>query len=114
MEGRWEGPASGGRGVDSVAPVFVLALEAEVHLPVAQSLKDKRQVVRSVIDGARQRFGVSAAEVGHQDKWQRATFGFAVVASSAAQATGIIDSVDRFVWSYPELSVLTTDRRWLE
>lgn len=94
--------------------MFVLALEAEVLVGDARSLKDKRQVVKSVLDASRHRFGVSAAEIAHQELWQRAGLGFATVASSAAQATDIIDSVDRFLWSRPELSVLTTDRRWLE
>jgi uncharacterized protein YlxP (DUF503 family) len=94
--------------------VFVLALEAEVLVGDARSLKDKRQVVTSVLDASRHRFGVSAAEIAHQELWQRAGLGFATVASSAAHATAIIDSVDRFLWSRPELSVLTTDRRWLE
>ncbi len=92
----------------------MLALEAEVLVGDAQSLKDKRQVVKSVLDASRHRFGVSAAEIAHQDLWQRAGLGFAAVASSAAHATDIIDSVDRFLWSRPEVSVLTTDRRWLE
>jgi uncharacterized protein YlxP (DUF503 family) len=94
--------------------MFVLALEAELHVTDAQSLKAKRQVVKALVEGARHRFAVSASEVGHQDLWQRATLGFAVVASSQHQATEIIDSVDRFIWSHPEVSVITTDRRWLE
>ena len=56
----------------------------------------------------------SASEVGFQDQWQRALLGFAVVASSAGQATEIMDKVDRFVWSHPEIDVLASDRRWLE
>ena len=40
-----------------------VAFEVEIRIPAAQSLKDRRQVVRSLLDGARHRFGVSAAEV---------------------------------------------------
>ncbi len=69
---------------------------------------------QGLLDGARRRYGVSAAEVDHQDQWQRARLGFAVVASSAGLATEIMDKVDRFVWSHPEIDVLTTERRWLE
>jgi len=94
--------------------VFVLAYEVELHVGTSQSLKDKRQVVKSILDGARRRYGVAAAEIGFQDQWQRALLGFAVVASSAGQATDIIDEVDRFVWSRADLDVLSTDRRWLE
>ena len=94
--------------------MFVLTYEVELHVGTAQSLKDKRQVLKSILDGARRRYGVSASEIGFQDQWQRARLGFAVVASSARQATEIIDDVDRLVWSRPDLEVLSTDRRWLE
>ena len=94
--------------------MFVLAYEVELHVGASQSLKDKRQVVKSLLDGARRRYGVSASEVGFQDQWQRARLGIAVVASTEGLASEIIDKVDRFVWSHPELDVLATDRRWLE
>jgi uncharacterized protein len=100
--------------VASVAGMFVLALEAELQVVDAGSLKAKRRVVKSLVEGARQRFGVSASEVDHHDLWQRTTLGFAVVAASQHHATEVIDSVDRFIWSNPEVSVLNTDRRWLE
>ncbi|EFV12342.1 DUF503 domain-containing protein [Segniliparus rugosus] len=94
--------------------MFVLALRMELHLPHAQTLKDRRQVVRSILDKARQRYSVSASEVGHQDLVQRAALGFAVVASSAQQAEEIIADVDRLVWSYPQVEVGSAERSWLE
>ena len=94
--------------------MFVLAFEVDLHINESQSLKDKRQVVRSIVDGARHRFGVSAAEVGDQNLWQRAQLGFAVVSSSERHAVDVIDEVDRFVWSHPEIAVLSTERTWLE
>lgn len=95
-------------------PVFVLAVELDIHIPASHSLKDRRQVVQAVLAGARRRYGVSAAEVAGQDTWQRAGLGFAVAASSAGQAEAVMDEVERFVWSHPELEVLATERRWLE
>jgi len=50
-------------------------LEIDLHIPYAQSLKDKRMAVRSVKDRLRKRFNVSVAEVNHQDLWQRAQIG---------------------------------------
>jgi uncharacterized protein len=94
--------------------VYVLAMEVDVRIVDAHSLKDKRHVVKSVVEGARRRFGISAAEVGAQDSWQRAQLGFAVVASSAHQAELVLDDVDRFVWAQPGLEVLNTERIWLE
>ena len=94
--------------------MFVLAEEVELRLPHAHSLKDKRQVVKSLVESSRRRFGVSAAEVGRQESWQRAVIGFAVVASSAGRAESVLDDVDRFVWSRSEVEVLSTERAWLE
>lgn len=94
--------------------MYVLALEIDLHLPDAMSLKAKRAVVKSLVEGARRRYGVSAAEVGFQERWQRTRLGFAVVASSEYHAREVLDQVDRFVWSFPEVQVLATERRWLE
>ncbi|MEJ5255972.1 MAG: DUF503 domain-containing protein [Acidimicrobiales bacterium] len=93
---------------------FVLALTVELHLPASRSLKDKRASLRSIIEGARRRFGVAGAETGHQDSWQRAELCFAVVAGSVGHASEVIDSVERFVWSFTEAEVTAATRHWLE
>ncbi|MGE5127386.1 MAG: DUF503 domain-containing protein [Betaproteobacteria bacterium] len=48
-------------------------LTLELHFPGAQSLKDKRQALRSLEQRLRNRHNVALAEVDHQDLWQRAT-----------------------------------------
>jgi hypothetical protein len=94
--------------------VYVGALEVEIHIPSTRSLKAKRSVVRHLIETARKRFGVSASEVAHHDLWQRAGLGFAVVAPSAAHAQKLLDQVERFVWSHPQIEVISINRHWLE
>ncbi len=94
--------------------VYVSALEIEVHLPAARSLKAKRSIVKHLVEASRQRFGVSASEVAHHDRWQRAGLGFTVVAPSAAHAQRLIEQVERFVWSHPEIEVISVDRHWLD
>jgi uncharacterized protein len=94
--------------------VFVLALDLDLHLPECRSLKAKRAVLRPVIDGLRARFRVSVAEVGEQDRWQRARVGVAVVGATVAHAEDVMDEVERFVWAQPGLDVLSADRTWLE
>lgn len=96
------------------AVMHVAGFEVDVRIPSSQSLKDRRQVVRSLLDGARQRFGVSAAEVGGQDTWQRATLGFAVVGSEARLVEEVIDQLDRFLWSRPEVEIVDSEVRWVE
>jgi uncharacterized protein len=90
--------------------MHVASLTVELRLGPCRSLKDKRSVVRPVIDGARRRFAVAAAEVGHQDAWRQATLGFAAVSASAPHTREILDSVERFIWSFPELEVVSSRR----
>ena len=97
-----------------IVAMYVGALEIEIHIPAARSLKAKRSVVRHLIETARQRYGVSASEVSHHDRWQRAGLGFSVVAPSAAHAQHLLEQVERFVWSHPELEVISVDRHWVE
>ena len=92
----------------------VLALRVELHVLAATSLKAKRSVVKSIVEAARHRYGVAAAEVDHQDTWQRAALGFAAVGGDVAHVTDVIDQVERFVWSHPEAEVIETERTWLE
>jgi uncharacterized protein YlxP (DUF503 family) len=94
--------------------MHVAAMEIEVHIPASGSLKAKRSVVRHLVETSRQRFGVSASEVAHHELWQRAGLGFSVVAPSAAHAERLLDRVERFVWSHPEIEVISSERRWLE
>jgi uncharacterized protein len=69
-------------------------------------LKEKRAVVKPILEGARRRFQVSASEVEHHDKWQRAALGFAVVGGDAGHLSEVLAAVERFVWSFPEAEVL--------
>jgi len=88
-------------------------LEVDIRLPHSTSLKDKRAVLRSVLDGARNRYRVASAEVGHQDLRQRALLGFATVAGAPGHVTEVLDHVERFVWSFPEIEVVATQRTWV-
>ena len=60
-------------------PVGLLTLE--LHIPEAQSLKDKRQVLRSLKDRLRAHFNVAVAELEHQDTWQRSVVGVVTLAN---------------------------------
>jgi hypothetical protein len=85
-----------------------------VRLPQCHSLKEKRAVVKTILQGASRRFGVAAAEVGAQDKWQRAALGFATVSGSASHVQEVLAAVERFAWSFPEVEIVDSSLRWLE
>ena len=56
------------------------ALRLDLRIRDARSLKEKRQVIKSVSAHVGRTFGVAVAEVDHQDLWNRATLGVAAVA----------------------------------
>ena len=93
---------------------YVLAIEIDLHVPSARSLKEKRQALRPVIDRIRARLPVSVAETDGQDTWQVAALTVAVAASSPDVADEIIDEVERTVWSRPDLEVTQVRRTWME
>jgi uncharacterized protein len=94
--------------------VKVAALRFELFLPDCHTLKQKRSIVRPIVDGLRRRYHVASAEVGRLDKWQRAEIGVAVVAGTEAHVLDVLGEVERFVWSFPEVQVLDAHRSWLE
>jgi len=61
--------------------VVIALLTLDIHIPHAQSLKDKRMVVRRVKDRLRSKFNVSVSEVDHQELWQRAQVSVVTVGS---------------------------------
>ncbi|HET6810475.1 MAG TPA: DUF503 domain-containing protein [Acidimicrobiales bacterium] len=95
-------------------PTHVAALRVELRLPESRSLKSKRALVKPILERARQRFSVAAAEVDHHEQWQRACLGMATVSSTPGHAEEILDEVERFVWSRPDVEIISTERGWLE
>ncbi len=75
---------------------MIAYLTLEIRIEGAKSLKDKRQVLRSVKDGLRTRFNVSVADVDPSDAWQRATLGVVSISSSRDYLEGLMRNVERF------------------
>lgn len=66
-----------------------------LRLAEAASLKDKRQAIKSLVNRAKNRYGVAAAEVDEQDTWQRARLGFVAVANTEFQTRRILNSLEK-------------------
>lgn len=87
--------------------MIVGALHIILHLPDSHSLKDKRQIVKSLLARIRQDFQVGAAEVGDPERWQIAELGFACVSESGAHVDEVLEKVARFIEATrPDLDVL--------
>ncbi|MDR2571015.1 MAG: DUF503 domain-containing protein [Oscillospiraceae bacterium] len=77
--------------------MFTLSAMLTFYIPHADSLKDKRQVCRSIIDKVKARYNVSIAEVDTQDIHKTLTIGIAVVSGEAVHAEQSLDTIIRFM-----------------
>jgi uncharacterized protein YlxP (DUF503 family) len=73
--------------------MFVGVLQAELSIPGAFSLKEKRHVLKGLLERLRREHAVSAAEVGDQDVWNRARIGVAFVSNDARHAEAHLQKV---------------------
>lgn len=69
----------------------------KLHVFESHSLKEKRRVVRSLVERARNRFNASVAEVDHLDSWQVAGIGFTCVSNSSAHADQMLAEIIQFI-----------------
>ena len=90
--------------------MYVKSAKLTFYIPHAASLKDKRQVCRSLIDKARRKFNASVAEVGTQDVQQTLTVGVAVVSGDAAFAEQSLGSVIRFMEEHADAELTDAAR----
>jgi uncharacterized protein YlxP (DUF503 family) len=74
-------------------PIAYLTLELRIE--GAHSLKDKRQVLRSVKDRLRNSFNIAIAEIEATDLWQRATLGVVSISESRDYLDGLMRNVER-------------------
>jgi uncharacterized protein YlxP (DUF503 family) len=83
-------------------PVGLLTLE--LHIPDAQSLKDKRQVLRSLKDKLRREFNVAVAELEHHDAWQRSVIGVVTLSNEEKHVREmlqkVLDKADEILGSF--------------
>ena len=77
--------------------VLVSVALFEILIPHAQSLKEKRMVVKSLRDKLRNRFEISAGEVGLHDLHQRARMGLSYVTNDQASADAMMDRILAFI-----------------
>lgn len=81
------------------------ALQFELRIPHSESLKEKRAVLRPLIEGLRRHLSVSVSEIDHHDTWQRVALGVAVVAPDGGRLDSLIDRIRRYVDENLEVEV---------
>ena len=90
--------------------MIVGVLKLELAIYEAQSLKDKRRVLKSLKDRLAARGNVSVAEVDHEDSWQRSTLGVALVANDATFVHSCLDRIVDFVRGHRGLSMIDYEK----
>jgi len=93
--------------------MHILAVVYDLRIPGCRSLKERRSALRPVLSGVARRFGVSVAETGTTDRWQRAEVGVAMVSGKPGHCRTQADEVDRYRWSIPEIEVVDSAAHWL-
>lgn len=77
--------------------MIVSSLKIKLYAPNCHSLKDKRMIVKSLLQRTRNKFNISIAEVEEQDYFQTIVIGAACVSSSRIRANAVLDEVMRFI-----------------
>lgn len=86
--------------------MFVGTCLLTIEIPEAHSLKDKRSVIKSLVERARRELRISAAEVGLLNEWQAAQVGLACVSNSAVKADQVIAEAVNWVERHLEDGIL--------
>lgn len=90
--------------------MFTGALRAEYRLRGAQSLKDKRQMVRSLKDRLSGRFGCAVAEVDLLDVRSRAVIGAVIVSGTEEHVRAMLDEMSRYARLDPAMECTGIER----
>ncbi len=81
-------------------------LYVDLFIPEAQSLKEKRWVLKSIKARIRGKFNLSVAEIGGMDKWQKSILGFCVIGNDRRYINGTLDSLLLFLESVTQVQIL--------
>jgi uncharacterized protein YlxP (DUF503 family) len=89
--------------------MVVGVLRVTLHLEAVHGLKEKRGIVQRILSRCRNRFPVSAAEVGDQDLWRSAALGFAMVSSSEALISSHLDRLEEEIESSGLAEIISSE-----
>jgi uncharacterized protein YlxP (DUF503 family) len=93
--------------------VIVAVERFDLRIPGCRSLKEKRHVLKTLINQIRSTFGVSVAEVDHQDLWQRAAIAVAAVGAEQHHLRKVMHEVEKLVDRWVEVDVIDADLQLL-
>lgn len=86
--------------------MYIASAKLTFYIPYANSLKDKRQVRRSVIEKAQHRFNASIVEVDTQDIPRTLTIGIAIASSSYPHAQNYLEEIIHFIEEHTDAELV--------
>lgn len=86
--------------------MIVKTLELKIHIAHSNSLKDKRKILKSLIQRGRQKFNVSISEIDYLDEFTQASLGIVIVSNNQAYADKVLDHCLNFIETEYELEVV--------
>ena len=94
--------------------IHVLLVVVDCHIPHSRSLKQKRAVIKSLVDRLRAKLNASVAETGFLEEWQRSVVAIALVSNNRRYLQQQFDNIEQLLTlSAGELSVVNIERHWL-
>jgi uncharacterized protein YlxP (DUF503 family) len=91
----------------------IAALRVRLEITDSLTLKDKRQVIRSLLDRIRAKFNVSAAEVGDNDSVRYAELAAAAVANEQPFLDRVMGKILDLIEGEPRVVLLEQDLEFL-
>lgn len=92
--------------------MHMVGIEVTLHLYNIYSLKEKRRIIKSILDHTRHKYQISTAEVGNQDSLDRSMLGFGLVSNDFQNAKTILQKVINYVDIQSEVEIIGIE--WLE
>ncbi len=92
--------------------MIVKTLELDIYIPESNSLKDKRRVLKSLINRCRQKFNVSISELEDIDKIRHTVIGIATVTNSNSYADEILDKCLNLIENEYSVEIINIEREW--
>jgi uncharacterized protein len=93
--------------------MIIGSCEIELIIYNANSLKEKRHVIKSIIERLKNRFNISICEVGEHDKWQKSIIGLCTLSNSSKLVNETIDKIIGFMDNDDRIEIINIQRETL-
>lgn len=93
---------------------YIGFFQIQIDIPACRSVKERRQVIRSLIDKIRRRWNVSAIDLGPENRWDQAYIAFSLVGSSYGMCKDRIETIKNFIEREEDMAAFTIIHFWQE